>query len=203
MKKYLIIGSILIGASLFSIIPVFCNELAHVFGSYCLDWEFFYTVLPLSLVLFVVGVVSIVRTRLKGINDKTIILIVLIAAVPLSISILYVGQPIFITIEGLKHEYKVDEPIAFEIKAVGFGNVCPMPNAVIFKTNKVLSSTDTNIVWADFKSACVDSQYKIINHSWKMGQITKEQIILNEPGKYKLSVSYGNKQNEKEFVILS
>lgn len=209
MNKKTIIGIILIGLSFFSIIPVLCNELANLFGTYCTTWEFFYTALPFGFMLFATGIFIIYKNsnminRIKKPNRQIMIVLVLIIILPTLVGILYIGQPFFVDIIKLKHEYKIGEPIVFEIKADGFGNVCSEPHVTIFRIDRSGPQDGSNIIWSNnYQTGCIgNSQYQFFNNNWQIGDISDGLVIIDEQGKFKLSVSHGNRITEKEFAII-
>ena len=207
MNKNFVIGIILIGISFFSLIPVLCNEISNLFGFYCTTWEFFYTFLPISSALFLIGIFLLVKSyrkfSLKNKSTKNILVIVMIIFVfSSSIVILVTYQPFFVEIVGIKHEYRIGEPIMFSVKTRGIGNVCPDPNISIVRIDSTWPIDGTNIIWDRTFPACVNSEYKFFNYFWNIDQLIEKPIIINDTGTFELRVSYGNREVDKKFIII-
>ncbi len=203
MQRLSIVGLILITLSLILIIPVTCDGIFALFGGNCVNYEFFYTLMPTALVLLSLGFLFLLKTqkiKLKF-TSRTLICLSIVLFVLVLIGVLFVSQPIFITVTGLKQQYSINEPIQFSISAIGFGKVCPDPNLFIFRSGKHVSASGSNLVLDYSHSACSNPQYKFFRYSWNLEDITKNPISISESGEFLLSVSFGNKDYEKKFVI--
>lgn len=202
MQRLSTVGLILITLSLISIIPVTCDGIFALFGGNCVNYEFFYTLMPPALVLLSLGFLFLLKTqkiKLKFTSRSLIFLSIVLFV--LLVGILFVSQPIFITVTGLKQQYTINEPIQFSISAIGFGKVCPDPNLFIFRATKHVSTNGSNLIWDYSHPACSNPQYEFFNYSWDLEDITKNPISISESGEFLLSVSFGNKDYEKKFVI--
>lgn len=156
--------------------------------------------LPVSVLLWaLVGLgIEFFRRWLRRdgkINVKRGLVFLILLAILVTIGLSYNMQPFVVEIVGLKQTYNVGEPISYEIKSMGFGIVCPNPNSVIFKKGEMIP-----VLGIAF-NACTNPKYEFFNKSWNIEQFHGGPVILDAPGKYLLSASYGNKISEKEFEV--
>lgn len=204
--KLFVIAVMLIAISFYSIGPVLCDELFQNACYEILNTERHYTMLSYFLVVFATGFLVLLKSvgLLRIPQKRTVAIGATTTAVLVLVVILYGIQPFLVEVTDFKKEYRTGEPVTFEVRTAGFGNVCSKPHVQIARADRSWPLDGTNIVWSNnYRTGCIgDPEYKFFNRVWDTNSIAgTDAIHLNETGKFELRVSHGNRHTEVQFLV--